>query len=79
MNFGRNCWSGGSKKSKYESFIVSDSKYVVDLLEKMGSRLGKEISTDENADLWKHFNRPPQNTRSILNGLKGHNNHLSKH
>jgi ribonuclease HI len=59
------------KNPNTKVLVVSDSKYVVDSVEKkMGFRLEKKDLLTGKIDLWTFFGCL-QKIKSILNGLKG--------
>ncbi len=66
------------KKDNEDVLIFSDSKYVVDSVEK-GWVFGwakKNFSGKKNADLWKRFLNIYPKHRVKFRWIKGHNNHI---
>ena len=59
------------KSNKSDVVVFSDSKYVVDSVEKMGFPMAKKhFKGKKNADLWKRFLLFTTNTMFLSNGLK---------
>ncbi|MEL6539304.1 MAG: ribonuclease HI [Bacteroidota bacterium] len=65
------------KKERLHVQVYSDSKYVVDTVEKGWLRgwIKKDFRNKKNADLWKRFWQVYQRHRVTLRWLKGHAGH----
>ncbi len=65
------------KTSEVEIKVFSDSKYVVDAVEKKWL-LGwqrKQFKNIKNPDLWKRFLKIYNHKNTVFNWIKGHNDH----
>lgn len=65
------------KKERQQVVVYSDSKYVVDAVEKgwLRSWLKKDFVGKKNADLWKRFWEVYQRHQVTLCWIKGHAGH----
>lgn len=65
------------KKEKYKILVVSDSKYVVDAVDKgwVFSWEKKNFKDKKNPDLWKRFLKIYRKHDVQFRWIKGHNNH----
>ena len=65
------------KNSKTKVLVVSDSKYVVDAVEKrwVFQWEKKNFSGKKNPDLWMRFLKAYRNHKVDFQWVKGHNNH----
>lgn len=65
------------KKDKQQVVVYSDSKYVIDAVEKgwLKAWLKKDFKDKKNADLWKRFWKIYQRHQVTFHWVKGHAGH----
>ena len=68
------------KKSPMEVIVYSDSKYVVDAVEKkwLFDWKKKKFKGKKNSDLWERFLKVYKKHKIYFQWIRGHNNHPQK-